>query len=46
VITTTGRVADVSERDGRGFYVFECVSVNQDDQEVVRGTWTNIVRGV
>jgi hypothetical protein len=29
-----------------GFYVFESVSRNQDDQEVVRGTWTNIVRGV
>ena len=29
-----------------GFYVFESVSLNQDGQEVVRGTWTNIVRGV
>jgi acyl dehydratase len=46
VITTTAEVADVSERDGRGFYVFESVSLNQDGQEVVRGTWTNIVRGV
>jgi acyl dehydratase len=46
VITTTAEVTDVSERDGRGFYVFESVSVNQDDEEVVRGTWTNIVRGV
>jgi acyl dehydratase len=46
VITTTAEVADVTERDGRGFYVFESVSLNQDDQEVVRGTWTNIVRGV
>jgi hypothetical protein len=26
--------------------VFESVSRNQDGQEVVRGTWTNIVRGV
>jgi hypothetical protein len=25
--------------------VFESVSENQDGQEVVRGTWTNIVRG-
>ena len=25
---------------------FETVSTNQDGQEVVRGTWTNIVRGV
>ena len=31
---------------GMGFYVFESVSRNQDGQEVVRGTWTNIVRGV
>jgi acyl dehydratase len=46
VITTTVEVADVTERDGRGFYVFESVSLNQDGQEVVRGTWTNIVRGV
>jgi hypothetical protein len=29
-----------------GFYVFESVSTNQDGQETVRGTWTNIVRGV
>jgi len=26
--------------------VFETVSTNQDGQEVARGTWTNIVRGV
>jgi acyl dehydratase len=45
-ITTAARVADVSERDGRGFYVFESVSTNQDGAEVVRGTWTDIVRGV
>ena len=45
-ITTSVRVADISEKDGKGFYVFESVSTNQDGQEVVRGTWTNIVRGV
>jgi acyl dehydratase len=45
-ITTETTVADVYEKDGRGFYVFESVSRNQDGQEVVRGTWTNIVRGV
>ena len=44
-ITTRATVKDISERDGRGFYVFESVSTNQDGQEVVRGTWTNIVRG-
>jgi len=45
-ITTTAKVVDISEKDGKGFYVFESVSRNQDGQEVVRGTWTNIVRGV
>ena len=45
-ISTTAEVRDISERDGKGFYVFESVSTNQDGQEVVRGTWTNIVRGV
>jgi acyl dehydratase len=46
VITTVAEVKDISERDGKGFYVFESVSTNGDGQEVVRGTWTNIVRGV
>ena len=45
-ITTEARVADIHEKEGRGYYVFESVSKNQDGQEVVRGTWTNIVRGV
>ena len=45
-ITTVARVADISERDGRGYYVFESVSTNQDGAETVRATWTNIVRGV
>ena len=45
-ITTTAEVIDISEKDGKGFYVFESVSKNQDGDEVVRGTWTNIVRGV
>jgi acyl dehydratase len=45
-ITTDTSVKDVYERGGMGFYVFESVSRNQDGQEVVRGTWTNIVRGV
>ena len=46
VITTTASCVSIEERDGKGFYVFETVSVNQDGEEVVRGTWTNIVRGV
>jgi acyl dehydratase len=45
-IATTVTCTDISERDGKGFYVFESVSTNQDGAETVRGTWTNIVRGV
>ncbi len=45
-ITTTSKCVSIEERAGKGFYVFETVSVNQDGAEVVRGTWTNIVRGV
>jgi acyl dehydratase len=45
VITTTVTVKDIRERGGMGFYEFESVSVNQDGREVVRGKWTNIVRG-
>jgi acyl dehydratase len=44
-ITTDVEWKDKSEKDGRTFFVFESVSRNQDDQEVVRATWTNIVRG-
>jgi acyl dehydratase len=43
-ITTRTTWKDLAERDGRKYYVFESVSNNQDGQEVVRGTWTNIVR--
>jgi acyl dehydratase len=45
VITTEASVKDISEKRGMEFYVFESVSHNQDGDEVVRGTWTNIVRG-
>jgi acyl dehydratase len=45
-ITTTAKCLSISEKDGKGFYVFESVSTNQDGQRTVRGTWTNIVRGV
>jgi acyl dehydratase len=45
-ITTTAKCLEIYEKDGKGFYVFETTSVNQDGAEVVRGTWTNIVRGV
>jgi len=45
-IITETTVKEIADRGGMGFYVFESVSRNQDGQEVVRGTWTNIVRGV
>src|SRR4051794_38185013 len=45
-ITTEASVREIYERGGNGFYVFESMSTNQDGDEVVRGTWTNIVRGV
>ncbi len=45
-ITTETEVKDIYEKDGRAYYVFESVSRNQEGHEVVRGTWTNIVRGV
>ena len=45
-ITTTGKCLSIEEKDGKGFYVFETNSVNQDGARVVRGTWTLIVRGV
>jgi acyl dehydratase len=45
-ITTAATVKDISEKDGRAFYVFETVSTNQQGRSVCTGTWTNIVRGV
>jgi acyl dehydratase len=45
-ITTTAKCVSIEEKLGNGFYVFETTSVNGAGAEVVRGTWTNIVRGV
>ena len=45
-ITTTASCSDIYEKDGKGFYVFESESLNEDGEMSVRGTWTNIVRGV
>jgi acyl dehydratase len=45
-ITTGAKCLEIFEKDGKGFYVFETSSVNQNGEAVVRGTWTNIVRGV
>jgi acyl dehydratase len=44
-ITTDIEWKDLSDKDGKQFFVFESLSRNQDGAEVARGTWTNIVRG-
>ncbi|MBS1878259.1 MAG: MaoC family dehydratase N-terminal domain-containing protein [Actinobacteria bacterium] len=44
-ITTAPRCLSIKEKLGNGFYVFESTSVNQDGAQVLRGVWTNIVRG-
>ena len=45
-ITTAAKCLSIEEKDGKGFYVFDTNSVNQDGAQVARGTWTLIVRGV
>jgi acyl dehydratase len=45
-ISTTAKVLEIYEKDGKGFYIFETNSVNQNGDQVVKGTWTSIVRGV
>jgi acyl dehydratase len=44
-VTTEARLAELDEKTGMTFYVFESESVNQDGRPTVKGTWTNIVRG-
>jgi acyl dehydratase len=44
-ITTEVEVADITDRGGVGFFVFESRSDNQDGARVCTGTWTCIVRG-
>jgi acyl dehydratase len=44
-ITTAAVLADVFDKNGMKFYVFESESRNQDGKPTVKGTWTNIVRG-
>lgn len=46
LISTTATCEEIYAKDGKGFYVFGTESVNQNDELVCRGTWTNIVRGV
>ncbi len=43
-ITTTVSVKDISDQGGRGFYLLESLSSNQDGREVARGLWLTIVR--
>lgn len=44
-IASTTTLADVSQRGGLGFYVFETESRNQNGETVCASVWTNIVRG-
>jgi acyl dehydratase len=46
VIRSIATCVEIHERDGKGFYVFETISTNQDGKRTVKGTWTNIVRGI
>jgi acyl dehydratase len=46
VVQTIATCVEIYEKDGKGFYVFETISTNQDGERTVKGTWTNIVRGV
>ena len=45
-ITTAAKCLEIYQKGDKGFYVFETKSVNQNGDQVVRGVWTNIVRGV
>ncbi|MBN8867047.1 MAG: MaoC family dehydratase N-terminal domain-containing protein [Solirubrobacterales bacterium] len=46
LISTTTTCKEIYAKAGKGFYVFETESVNQNGDLVCRATWTNIVRGV
>ena len=43
-ISTTATVREIAERAGLKFFVFETSSLNQRDETVCTGLWTNIVR--
>jgi acyl dehydratase len=45
MIRTEAAVEDIYEKGTNTFYVFHSHSTNQDGDEVVRGVWTDIVRG-
>ena len=44
-ISTTAEVKEIYDKGDKAFYVFETRSRNQNGDEVVKATWTNIVRG-
>jgi acyl dehydratase len=44
-IETQATVKELYEKGGMEFYVWESESKNQNGTPVVKGTWTNIVRG-
>ncbi len=46
LISTTTTLKEIYEKNGMGFYVFESISTNQSGDRTVKGTWTNIVRGI
>lgn len=46
LITTVTTCKDIYPKDGKGFYVFETESRNQNGDLVCKATWTNIVRGI
>lgn len=46
LISTTATCKEIFAKDGKGFYVFETESKNQDGDLVCKATWTNIVRGI
>jgi acyl dehydratase len=43
-VTTQITVAEIYERIGMAFYVFESRTTNQRGEDVCRGRWTQIVR--
>ena len=46
VTTTRVSLGDLFQQKDKTFYVFESESVNQQGRRTVRGTWTDMLRGV
>ena len=45
LISTALQVCDIYQKDPLWFVVFETISINQEDEEVLSATWTYIIRG-